>query len=157
MKAAKSVLLLALVTALALSFTIAAPQAQAAAETRVVYNNGGQPNWFDHNGFNSPSITVKDSTNYKIYVTFRDSSTGVISTFSVDADSTSPAMALPTNAKYICVAKISAGTPEDCLTSVYYDIPTLSEWALIVFGALLVILMTYYVIRRRRVAHSTVA
>jgi len=34
------------------------------------------------------------------------------------------------------------------------DIPTLSEWALIIFSVLLLGLMTYYVIRRRQVAGS---
>jgi hypothetical protein len=33
-----------------------------------------------------------------------------------------------------------------------FSIPTLSEWALIVFSVVLLTMMTYYVIRRRRMA-----
>lgn len=34
------------------------------------------------------------------------------------------------------------------------EIPTLSEWAMIVFSILLLGMMTWYVVKRRRVAHS---
>lgn len=37
-----------------------------------------------------------------------------------------------------------------------YPIPTLSEWALIVFAVVLVALLTYYIVRRRRTAIAAV-
>ena len=43
---------------------------------------------------------------------------------------------------------------EKCITEKGTPIPTLSEWAMIIFSVVLLGLMTYYVIRRRRLANS---
>jgi hypothetical protein len=44
--------------------------------------------------------------------------------------------------------------PESCGDPGGSAIPNLSEWAMIIFSVLLLGMMTYYVVRRRRVAHS---
>jgi heme/copper-type cytochrome/quinol oxidase subunit 2 len=47
------------------------------------------------------------------------------------------------------------GDPDAVVTiNVTCPVPTLSEWAMIVFSVLLLGMMTYYVVRRRRTAHS---
>jgi hypothetical protein len=138
---------------LVISFTIAAPSSIAAVETRIVADVSGQPQWTVQTPFAKDTIVVNNQATYVIWVTFRDGAGASISNFSVNASTASTAHALPVNTVKMCVAKTAGGTPEDCLLATYY-IPTLSEWAMIVFSVVLLGLMTYYVIRRRRLANS---
>ncbi|TFH59724.1 MAG: IPTL-CTERM sorting domain-containing protein, partial [Candidatus Zixiibacteriota bacterium] len=79
-----------------------------------------------------------------------------ISHFDVPANTTSPATPIPVGTRSICVSLTIALAAMDCLNAAPggVHIPTLSEWAMIIFSVLLLGMMTYYVVRRRRTAQS---
>jgi hypothetical protein len=112
---------------------------------------------------NGTTITVVNQCTYNITVQFLNSAdVQVGSPLSVLASATSPATPIPLsqtdaalNTARIAVYKTSPVGAKDYLTvRIGIGIPTLSEWAMIVFSVLLLGMMTYYVVRRRRITHS---
>ena len=121
-------------------------------------------------GPNNTSYTVNGtitgfSPDYSIKCTIYNSADVAIITSSTLTSQTAgtwsfsfPNAALGGVRAVVCAKSPSLAGTEVCASSVNFEysvpIPTLSEWAMIIMGVLLLGLMTYYVIKRKRTANA---
>jgi hypothetical protein len=153
--------------AVLLLFGASAVFAETLDATRHVSNSGGNALWADSTAmpFMSPGdkITVVNDCGYIVTVSFLNADSDAIAgTFDVAIGATSSPVLIPfsqtdisLNTDKIAVCKKNNPTPTSYI-KVYIGIgiPTLSEWAMIVFSVVLLGMMTFYVIRRRRTAQT---
>lgn len=147
--------LLAVLLLFGVSSVLAAPNYD-----RSVLDVSGAPKWVSHipllfDATAAPTLTVTNGATYAIRVTFKNATGTEISHFDINAGTISPATAIPVGTRSICVSTTVPGDA-DCIEAAggSASIPTLSEWAMIIFSVLLLGMMTYYVVRRRRTAQS---
>jgi hypothetical protein len=143
---------------LAVLMLLSASSVLAETHERFVGNFSGVPKWNPATpvvGEIGDNLKVTNQCNYPVYVKFKDDAGVEIpgAGFWVPANS-SVTNLIPAAAGWACVSLSPTDRAEDCLSAAGSSIPTLSEWAMIVFSVLLLGMMTYYVVRRRRVAHS---
>jgi hypothetical protein len=100
------------------------------------------------------TLEVQNNSGVVVWVKFRLSNMDPLNEFSVNPGALSPAIVIATGSYHLCVSTASGSSCSAVLDMYAADIPTLSEWAMIVFSVLLLGMMTYYVVRRRRVAHT---